>query len=121
MASPTDSWSIPDEYGSDYVEFASVVPAPVLLVILQIGMSIAAIAVSFTDPFSFRLLSWFVALLAAMAGVAYRYQFRKLSLRPEFRGLAAGSYATWLFRCAFPCTAAAIVIASYRASLVIPG
>lgn len=101
-------------------ELVTQVPAPVFLIWVQAGLAVVSLFALWTDSFPLRAAGWGVAVVAAISGVAYRFRYRQLSIRPKFKGLAAGKGARWLFRVAFGLTLVAIVVTSYRASLVIP-
>lgn len=72
------------------------------------------------NSFLGRVLMWGVAVLAALFGVAYRYQVRKRSIEAGFRGISASRAVSVLFWTVFLVSFAAMVAASYRASLVFP-
>lgn len=120
MSSPSDAWSSPTDLGADPHSFVGEIPAPTYWVYAQIALSLGSQYVWWTDGSLMRVIGWVVAVLGAFAGVAYRYHYRKLSIRPEFRGLGAGAGVTWLVRGAFVTSVLAVVFTSYRASLVIP-
>lgn len=67
-----------------------------------------------------RVLMWGGAVLVALFGVAYRYQVRKRSIEAGFRGISASRAVSVLFWTVFLVSFAAMVAASYRASLVFP-
>jgi len=86
---------------------------------LQVALAVLSGAVLVTDSFFLRVCCWCIAVSASASGVAYRVVYRKLSVSKD-KELEVGRGEQWLFRVAFICTLAAIVLTSYRASLVIP-
>ena len=114
------SWSVSGAAGDAPAPAAGSVPAPLSLIWVQAALSAGSLTVWFLDSQLLRIVGWFVAVIGALCGVGYRFRYRQLSIRPEFRGLSAGSGATALFRFAFVLSLLAIVVTSVRASLVIP-
>ena len=96
------------------------ISAPWWMIIVQGMLAAASTSSVWLNAWSWRVLMWAVAVLAALFGVAYRYRVRKRSIDAGFRGVSASRAVSVLFWTVFLLNLAAIVAASYRASLVFP-
>lgn len=96
------------------------ISAPWWMIVVQGVLAMVSFSSLSLNSLLARVLMWGVAVLAALFGVAYRYQLRKRSIEAGFRGVSASRAVSMLFWTVFLVSLAAIVAASYRASLVFP-
>ena len=96
------------------------ISAPWWMIVVQGVLAMLSFSSLSLNSLLGRVLMWGVAVLAALFGVAYRYRVRKRSIDAGFRGVSASRAVSVLFWTVFLLNLAAIVAASYRASLVFP-